>query len=402
MDRAEQFDYLMEVIDRWTREKAEKDAGPLRYLEEGSWVREVCVTPGCSISVSQLKTYLSTAVLEIYPWNTGSKVSYRDIRKFLAQDPTAKKYAFYFQTLDKCFSVRENYLAAKRSMLIRGYTQTDGTVGEFPLALLEHIQALVRRKLGEYWEICSPDFGVSFPERVKWKQRASREPQEDEPQADRQNKYMECIMAIALHEIWLRECGRMLGIAYESVSAWRDSIHQAGDEISLFAERLSRADQEQAWEWMRQMEDSVRKVGEYAEQLTRYAFFLAAYTEYSMGLMAELLLVMVMETKNLDVMKPWTGRRQIEWLLKCMDGRDLESFTRYNKNRGKYYKQLQKEVETILYGFMENIGHIGRQSYSEAMRTYLAIVAQGGLDEEKLAQLWEAQMVLALPLWIRE
>ena len=35
--------------------------------------------------------------------------------------------------------------------------------------------------------------------------------------------------------------------------------------------------------------------------------------------------------------------------------RDLESFTRYNKNRGKYYKQLQKEVETILYGFMENM-----------------------------------------------
>ena len=55
-----------------------------------------------------------------------------------------------------------------------------------------------------------------------------------------------------------------------------------------------------------------------------------------------------------------------------------------------------------MYGFMESAGHIGRQSYSEAMRAYLAIVAQGRLDEEKLAQLWEAQMVLALPLWTRE
>lgn len=402
MDRAEQFDYLMEVIDRWTREKAEKDAGPLRYLEEGSWVREVCVTPGCSISVSQFKTYLSTAVLEIYPWNTGSKVSYRDIRKFLAQDPTAKKYAFYFQNLDKCFSARENCLAAKRSMLIREYTQTDGVEGEFPLALLERIQALVRRKLGEYWEICAPDFGVSLPERVKWKQRASGEPQQDENQADRQNKYMECIMAIALHEIWLRECGRMLDIAYEPVSARGEGIRQAGVEISLFAERLSRADQEQAWEWMRKMEDTVCQVGEYTGQLARYLFFLAVYAEYSIGLMAEVLLVMVMETKNLEVIKPWTGRRQIEWLLKCTNGRDLESFTRYNKNRGKYYRQLQEEVETVLYGFMESAGHIGRQSYSEAMRAYLAIVAQGRLDEEKLAQLWEAQMVLALPLWTRE
>lgn len=360
------------------------------------------MTPGCSISVSQLKTYLSTVVLEIYPWNTDSKVSYRDIRKFLARDLAAKKYAFYFQNLDECFSGRENRLAAKRSMLIREYARTDGTEVEFPLALLERIQALVRRKLGEFWEICAPDFGVSLPERVKWKQRTLREPQEDEPQTDRQNKYMECIMAIALHEIWLRECGRMLGIAYEPVSARRDGIHQAGVEISLFAERLSRADREQAREWMRKMEDTVCKVGEYTGRLARYLFFLAVYAEYSIGLMAEVLLVMVMETKNLEVIKPWTGRRQIEWLLKCTDGRDLESFTRYNKNRGKYYRQLQQEVETVLYGFMESIGHVGRQGYSEAMRAYLSIVAQGRLDEGKLARLWKAQMVLALPLWTRE
>lgn len=88
--------------------------------------------------------------------------------------------------------------------------------------------------------------------------------------------------------------------------------------------------------------------------------------------------------------------------MKCTDGRDLESFTRYNKNRGKYYRQLQQEVETVLYGFMESIGHVGRQGYSEAMRAYLSIVAQGRLDEGKLARLWKAQMVLALPLWTRE
>ena len=360
------------------------------------------MTPGCSISVSQLKTYLSTVVLEIYPWNTDSKVSYRDIRKFLARDLAAKKYAFYFQNLDECFSGRENRLAAKRSMLIREYARTDGTEVEFPLALLERIQALVRRKLGEFWEICAPDFGVSLPERVKWKQRTLREPQEDEPQTDRQNKYMECIMAIALHEIWLRECGRMLGIAYEPVSARRDGIHQAGVEISLFAERLSQSDREQAWVWMRQMEATVGKVGEYTGQLARYLFYLAAYTEYSIGLMAEGLLVMVMETKNLEIMKPWTGRRQIEWLSRCTDARNLESFTRYNKNRGKYYRQLQQEVEKVLYGFMERIGHIGRQGYAEAMQSYLALVAQGKLDEERRAQLWEVQMVLALPIWSQE
>lgn len=55
-----------------------------------------------------------------------------------------------------------------------------------------------------------------------------------------------------------------------------------------------------------------------------------------------------------------------------------------------------------MYGFMESIGHVGRQGYSEAMRAYLSIVAQGRLDEGKLARLWKAQMVLALPLWTRE
>lgn len=120
------------------------------------------------------------------------------------------------------------------------------------------------------------------------------------------------------------------------------------------------------------------------------------------SLMAEGLLVMVMETKNLEIMKPWTGRRQIEWLSRCTDARNQESFTRYNKNRGKYYRQLQQEVEKVLYGFMERIGHIGRQGYAEAMQSYLALVAQGKLDEERRAQLWEVQMVLALPIWSQE
>lgn len=50
-----------------------------KNLREGLLVRELVVTPGCSISMTTMKNFLATEVLEIYKWKSGSKISWWDI-----------------------------------------------------------------------------------------------------------------------------------------------------------------------------------------------------------------------------------------------------------------------------------------------------------------------------------
>lgn len=408
MNRAEQFDYLIHVVERWTEEKKPADGGPFRCLEEDSLVREICVTPGVSVSAAQLKTYLATAVLEIYPWNTDSKVSYRDIRRFLAGESTAKKYAFYFGRLELLFSPRENRQAAERSRLIRMEEPPEGEAEIFPIALLERLQELARVRLGEYWLMCAPDYDGSPGGRIRWKQRIFQGlDAEDELPANRQNKYMECIMTVALHEIFLRECGRLLGMAYAKACEGRDSVRQAGEGIAAVAERLKEADEsgaeeKQDAEAITYLEKTTREVRKYTQDFREYLFFRSVYLEYLVGLEAELVLIMALEARNLEVMKPWTGKRQTEWLMACVGHRETESFTRYNKNRERYYRQMREDMEEYVYRFLDGIGRRGRQRFEEAMTAWLNLAAEKNPEEEERKKLWEAQCILILPLWTQE
>lgn len=410
MTVAEKFDHLMNIIQYWTEDVSGTDryVGPFRHLSKDLWIREVCVTPGCGVSVAQLKTFLASVVLEIYPWNNRSKISYRDIQKFLEGGDNCKKYSFFFGELEKCFSAEENADALERSQLCRKSCPLMGNIEEertVPLYLLEKLQTMVRIKMGEYWHMCNPDpeqTGLKKSEQIKWKQKivAQQEEDVDEASAPKQNKYMECLMTVALHEIFVRECERQLLALQEEINQSRSCVESTKDKIDVLVKSLLNAEEENAKAWLEDTADSVRKVEEYTRRVSKNIFLLGEYTEHVIGVETEIMLIMILETKNLEVIKRDASLgRQMTKYLECMRDRSTESFLRYNKNRGTYYKQLETDIRKIFISYMEHINTATRQSFSEAMHTYLMILENGKTDEEKRKNLWEAQCVLAMPLW---
>ena len=410
MDAAERFGHLMKVIEYWTEDGSETDryAGPFRHLSRDLWIREICVTPGCSVSVAQLKTFFASAVLEIYPWNNKSKVSYRDIQKSLSGERAAKKYSFFFGELEKCFSVAENAEAAGKTWLCRGSLSLMGDMEgkeAIPLYLLEKLQAMARIKIGEYWRLCDPDSeqsGIRAGGMVKWKQKTVRKQDEDDDEVSvqKQNKYMECLMTVALHEIFVRECERQLRSLQEEIDAGRGCVGSVKEKVDTLADMLLRADEESARVWEEDTKGSVQELMKYTKRVSQGILLLSEYMEHVIGVETELLLIMILETNNLEIMKRDVGLgRQMAKYLECIRDRSTESFLRYNKNRGKYYRQLEAEIQKIVFRYMEHIGEAAKQSFSEAMHTYLTIAEDGRFDEEKRRKLWAAQCVLVMPLW---
>lgn len=319
-----------------------------------------------------------------------------------------KKVFVFFDELEKCFSMEENIEAAKRTQLCRTGHMLMGGMEEEKLLffyLLEKLQAMVRIKLGEYWHMCDPtqeSDEKSDNRRIRWKQKNWRTLCEGDNQLlEKQNKYMECFMTIALHEIFARECERQCGVLQEGFRVRKESLENVKEKISEIVEVTANVDEEGIRAWTENADGNIQKMKEYTKWLSRYVVLLNIYLEHVIGVETELLLIMILETKNLGMLKGDTSfGQQVAADLKCMKDKNTESFMQYNKNRAKYYKQLEYDMKETFLCFMQRISERERQNFAEAMQTYLTIVETGKLDEEKCKSLWVAQCILVMPVWM--
>lgn len=405
MNNAERFMFLMRVIDNWIEKEPDRYAGPLRCLREEIWIRRISVTPGCSINVAQLKTFLATKVLEIYPWNTNSKISYRDIQRSLSGE-TTKKYSFYYGELERCFSPEENRKAAEKNILSCADTPLTEDVDEgkiIPIFLLEKIQKMVRINLGEYWSMCDLDYKksqVKYGERIKWKQKEDAQSDEEETLIKKQNKYMECLMTVALHEIFVRECEWAYQELFWGAEYRGKRLRQIKEEMAVFVEHYAATDENEKKILLEKGECWKREIDEYTKWFVRYAAFLPLCLEHTVGIEAEIQLVMILETKNLEMMKKDASLGfQLMKYLDCLKDKNTESFVRYNKNRSKYYRQLEADMNDIFIHYMERVPIAKQRNISRAVETYLRIVGRGRQSEEELQELWEAQCIMVMPFW---
>lgn len=425
MDKAEKFDCLMQIIEYWTEDRQETDRyeGPFRYLSKELWIREICVIPGCSVSIMQLKTFLAFAVLKIYPWNNRSKISYRDIQKSLAGGDNHKKYSFYFEELDKCFSRKENAKAAGKTRLC-GNSPVCGDMEEktVSLYLLEKIQEMARIKIGEYWSMCNQELvplEMNENEYIKWKQkklRSSKEAVGGQAETDsemtpgKQNKYMECLLTIALHEIFTRECERQFGLRWSEADARYGSVGDMKEMLKTLAEVLKQADgndhMHQAFKigtCKEDVQEKVQGIVDYTQRLSKAVYLLNLYLEHVIGVETEIMLIMILEARNLSTLKnDGNQKSQIDNYLEFMKDRCTENFQRFNKNRGKYYRKLEKDIKQYFLSYMEQTGSTVKQNFSEALFVYLETLKKGKFDEGSRGRIWEAQRVLVMPLWSGE
>ncbi len=384
MGRLEIFDYLMGVFDRWTEEEPERYGGSFKNLRKGVGVRELIVTPNCSVSVSMLKTYFAMEVLQIYQRNTRSKVSWKDIQRSLAGE-AKKKYSFDFTELDKCFSAKENKMAAGRTQLLAEYSRLEENEEgwkDAPVYLLERLQEMFRKKLGAYLCICDLEH--------------------DDPDA-RREKYKECLIMLSLHEIFVREyaqiCSRRLKEARQRGMVFNKTFDKLVEAGGLFGG----ADTDGKKILAKQVRNQTQESMEYIKWIGAFWILQLLWLEHNIALEAEIQLVMLLELKKLDEMG---GSREeniwgrVEKYLEFMKDKYLDDYVNYNKNKVKFYRRLEADVQKIFLNFMSTIPLPEKNAVSHAIRDYLELVEQGAVDDERRKQLWLAQCIMVRPLTV--
>lgn len=382
MNRLEQFDNLMNVFDQWTEETPERYGGSFKNLKRGVSVRELIVTPDHSISVPKLKTYFATEVLKIYRRDTRSKVSWKDIRRSLAGE-TKKKYSFDFSELDKCFSPEENKKAAKRTRLLREYaglTENAESWKRVPVCLLERIQEMFRRKLGDYWRLCG---------------------QENDDPDTRKKEYGECIILLSLHEIFVREYAKKCSRLMEEARQRRVILNEAYDGLIEAGNRFREADESRKKNLREQIEVRTQDSLKNAKWMEEFWIFQMSCLEHIIALEAEIQLIMLLEGKKLNEMernKEKSLWRRTEEHLDFMKDRFLDDYVCFNRNKVKFYRRLEADVREIFLGFMSRVPLPEKRAVSGAIKEYLEITEQGKMDGEQREKLWEAECIIVRPL----
>lgn len=411
MDNLEKYDYFMRIIDKWTEEATDMQGVPFKHLREGALVREVVVSPGFSISVPRLKTYFATDILDIFPRNASSRITWREIRRFLAEEE-GKKYSFNFEELEKCFSPEENREAAKRTQLIADneeLTENVETWEDIPVYLLEKLQEKFRRKLGEYWHMCDLDFDESKLRKgrdIKWKPRKSREPEDGEKEEhsklDEQklDKYMECLTTLALHEIFARKLTEKWNVLMGELERHSEMLDKIPEEMTEIVELFDKADDEGKRKLAEQVKVRTQEKIENIKRFEKIWILQLLCLEHNISLGAEIQIVMLLEKKRLEELKDGKGDRKwkVEDFLEFMGSRFLTSVENYNRNKKKYYNRLEADVWDIFIHYLNSIPQWARRDITGAVETYLGIVEKGKLNGEQREKLWYAQSIIACPL----
>ena len=383
MDRLEIFHDLMGILDRWTEEAPERYGGSFKNLRRGVGVRELIVTPNCSVSVPMLKTYFATEVLNIYRWNTRSKVSWKDIQRSLA-GKTEKKYRFDFTELDKCCSPGENQKAAEKTQLLSEcfWSEADGrTFMEIPVYLLMRLQELFRKKLGQYWRICDME--------------------SDRPEIRRET-YKECLLMLSLHEIFTREYARKCSRLMEEARQRNIRFHETFDQMTEIGRRFGQAAQNERSVLAGQIRDRTKESMEYIRWIEAFFIHQLLCLENNIALEAEIQLAMLLELKKLDQMRG--DSRKSLWLkaeayLECMKDKYTDDYVDFNRNKVRFYKQLETNVQEIFLKFMNTIPLPEKNEISDSIKDYLTITEQKEpINEEQRKRLWLAQCRMVRPL----
>lgn len=401
MDRREKYEYLMGIIDRWTEEKQTEPKESFKHLLEGALVRENVVTPGVCTSVARLKTYLSLDILQIY--STKSRITWKEISRALAGE-TKKKYMYNFQMLDQCFSPKENREAAKGLQLLAEDSELPESLEEWedvPVYLLERLQEVFQKKLGEYWRMCdeSPN-GSTGGKKITGRSRGTASAAKDNGGRAKQEKYMECVRALALHEIFVRKFLETRNMMLEEAGKHYEMLGSMPDEMTEAVSRFGEADGIRRKELAEQLKFRIREEMENIKWHGKFLILQVVCLEHMISLGAEIQVIMLLEKKRLEEIHDSTKsvRGEVERYLEFMKDRYLTSIDNYNKNKNKYYRSLEKRVKDVFFCYVDSIPWCERQDVSKIIESYLGMVEQGRWNEEQRAELWKAQKIIAAPL----
>lgn len=336
--RVEAFEFLMEVLDHWkvgTGER-EKDSGAFTFLREGSYVRDIVISPNYRFAMPGLKTFLATDVLEIYQNRTKSKVSYTNIASYLSGEKV-KKYNFNFEVLDQCFQIADNKRAfQEKAIVLEGYESLKEDIEKYnewiPYLLLEKIRDTAWRKLRRYYSLCDKE----CCEDCEKKKLA----------------YFQFAQAVALFEIFYVEC--VLEPAKEYAEDCIQTMRSMELEILQMKERIK--SEELDIEKLGMFNNLLNQLLEeqleaLQEKLDRANTYKLLETELAVDMCAFLHILLILEAVNTSDSfgygTEYKGSQLRDALYDEID-KNFNPFFEQNKNRKRLCRIVNEHLEKLL------------------------------------------------------
>lgn len=394
MERKDKFHFLMDIIEKNITDESKRDpnTGTFSFLQDNLYMRHIPITPSKSVRPEQLKTFLALQVLHIYPVNNNSKITYRTIQKYLDGESN-QSYVYQFELLDECFDVEKNREAvAQNSFLInKEFDDVEQKVRSdvwIPYILVQQIEKTAAQKLLEYWNLCDRNWKMKMP---SLKEGEDKENQNEEA---KEIVYRELLMAIALQEIFEREC--FFEYAMRSIEAGNQNLEVLKGTTTRFDNDCQRVKggeksaEDALKEDIYQLNADLDKISEDIDIINT---FLMLFLEHIVGLYAHVELVMMLENINIQ---SESGKRMKKY-YENLHGKNMNYPFFRNKNKSKYYKQMQEFVENALIRY---IVQSGCGDYHKAVVDYFKLIAQKGNKYSK--KMWETKCTIARPLFQSE
>lgn len=386
--RAEELNYLGEIIDRYVTEDKTQNQGPFHFLREDMVIRALSGTATGRANATGLKTYLAKEILKIN--EGGSYVTYKNILENLRGE-AKKKYKTDIHDLEMCFDWEEN-----REILAEEIGNFQFPVEKFPVKLGEEkipwillrlLQEDAERHLLKIWELQdSYSAGEEFERRL-------------------QEEYMKALHAMALQEIFYKEflvlpakrnLADMVRQA-DTVQKMADTLERFADagesekdigwkpeEIRHIAEQMRDKEQElreivqSMWKLMR-IEEPDRIQQENTERLDsiqrlveRQYLYLVLEMEQNLDLGVEFQILTMFEAMNISSRENTAGETLKNWMYKN-EKWIWEIFER-NPNRSAIYHEMDDYACEMLVDYWsrqpKQENREGYQGFLDALDVY--------------------------------
>lgn len=404
------FDWAMDVIDVWKEKTPEANTGPLKNFKE-IITKQIVVTHTYSISVSQLKSFLALNIMELYPTRNDSNFSYINIQNRLHGGD--KKYSIDFEKLSTYLDVEKNREAflLERQLVKQLNVQdinteqlrkdTDLQDVWIPYLLFRDIQKMARKKLGQYYKTY-----------MEWKEEHKNSKAEVKEQERRANEvfkkleeiHKECVMAIALHEVFLSE-------SLED-SIWETTAQgmQELEQLTVIIQQLKESLEHNEGNCQVQIED-ILKCASQLEQKSKVVkimpIVLEFFYEFMISLAAEQQILMMLEHSFLENMsKKVKIEKDTKEKVEKVFGKELSEMFSSNqapgRNRTTTYVKANKYINAMFQQIKEvkikeNTANIDK--LFQCSKEFLEEVAKKE-KEQSQKTLWDAQLSIALWMFV--
>ena len=369
----ERIQFLMGIIDKYTTNVPVQNSGPLKFLKEDIFIRNITIASNHRVNETQLKTFLLLEVLQMHE-NISSKISCTTIQNQL-EGKSDKKYLYNFSLLEECFCMEKNKNALKEwynsSGLFKEMVAEQHLFDwkqEIPYLLLVKIQKTVEQKIKQYWQCC--------------KSVSSKKEEE-------KNKlYVGCLLAIALHEIFFKE---FLESETTSIQECKEELDKLSDIVKKMQDNANGIAKQSF------MEDNanliLKNIEILREKITSFEHepvVMALYTKFMISIIAEEQIILLLE--GLSIGKSNVKEKLMEACKKyTLENLSLHIEAKDNRNKWKYYNQISQYIQMMIFPYMQE------QKYENIFSFVYEFLEQLERGTTSSQQFWRVQCMLAQP-----